>query len=37
MNNEKKFNAAGDLTDDRTRTQLKAFVASFIDWVEKKP
>lgn len=35
--NEQKFDAAGNLTDEETRQHLANWLASFIEWVEKKP
>lgn len=36
-NNEQKFDANGDLTDDNERRHLAKWLTAFIEWVEKKP
>ncbi len=36
-NNEAKFDADGNLTDEATRTRLVAWLKAFHDWVERKP
>ncbi len=36
-NNEEKFDASGDLTDESERRHLAKWFTAFIEWVEKKP
>ena len=37
VHNERKFDAAGNLTDTETRERLHSWLEAFLEWVEKKP